>query len=237
MCNREVFLLPSSILAPLYSSCWQRMSSSASGFTPRCFFRRSDEAEGSRRPNQRRQVGQPSIDGCESLSLPRNVNPPRPLIAESSCTAYRPGERLLDCGLRASGIEQTFEDSFMAENDISFETDYSCNGPVFNTHSTPLRDSTQMNIMQTPPGSTISGTSPSLDIISLLQEQQAMLQKVFSAQEALLMEQTDMKSKQKELEEKLNSIDEKILSFEHSSDSSCSGSDPRRHRVTRDLTV
>lgn len=212
------------------------MSSSASGFTPRCFFRRSDEAEGSRRPNQRRQIGRPSIDGRESLALPRNVNPPRPLSAESSCTAYRPGERLLDRGLRASGIEQTFEDSFMAENDISFETDYSCNGPVFTTHSTPLRDSTQMNIMQTPPGS-ISGTSPSLDITSLLQEQQAMLQKVFSAQEALLMEQTVMKSKQKDLEEKLNSIDKKILSFEHSSDSSCSGSDPRWHRVTRDLTV
>lgn len=202
---------------------------STSGITPRYFFRRSEEVEGGRRtiPNRRGQGVRPTTDRPESLRLQRNCHSGHDIVpVEPASTAYRPGERLPDRSLRIGGIEQTFEDTFGSENDFSYEMDDSGIGPAFIAHSTRLREWNA-----TPSGST------SLDIISLLQQQQAMLQKVSSIQERLLMEQAEMKLRQEDLEKTLTSIDEKIHSFEQSASSSCSGKESHRSRVTRDLTV
>lgn len=76
----------------------------------------------------------------------------------------------------------------------------------------------------------------SLDVIALLQEQQAMLQKVVKQQEAMQKQQQDILKKQKEFTDKVINLEDKVASSITSSESGFA-TVKEKTRITRQLTV
>ena len=146
---------------------------------------------------------------------------------------YRPKERLMD---RDRATQLVFEDEDANLDDFG--------DPVSDGLRSPLRGSSMYNqhLNDYPPYDNYSnryepyqgGERGDQNLVTMLQHQQAMLQKLISQQESI-------SEKQKAMDQRIHSIEEKLA--QNSSTSVDSSSSPgssgsfKRARVTRDLTV
>ena len=143
---------------------------------------------------------------------------------------YRPKERLMDRDRAAQLVLEDDDDNLGDFGDR-----------ISDGLRSPLRGSSMYNQRDYPPFDNYSGRHETFQgdergdqtLVSMLQHQQAMLQKLISQQESI-------SEKQKTMDQRIHSIEEKLAQNSSTSiDSSpgSSGSCGKHARVTRDLTV